>query len=191
MHPSRTQSRLRRNETAALVAESVAKQGIAFMKEVIMTTRSKHTLMRLDDTGLTVADPNEDIRGHTVIDQHGEEIGKVDGLLLDPQERKVRMLEVAAGGFLGIGERTFIVPVDAVTSIAGDTIHIDRTRDHVAGAPAYDPTIAQEDEFWEGAYGYYGYTPYWGAGYAFPGIGTMVGVPTAVPREPREVREPR
>jgi|SwirhisoilCB2_FD_contig_31_8136057_length_541_multi_3_in_0_out_0_1 sporulation protein YlmC with PRC-barrel domain len=144
-----------------------------------MATRIDTRLVRLDDTDLTIADPNEDIRGHKVVDQHGEELGKVDGLLIDSGERKVRFMEVVAGGFLGIGEKTFLLPVDTVTGIQDDTVMIDRSREHVVGAPSYDPGVAQKDSFWEETYGYYGYTPYWGAGYAFPGIGTMAGIPSA------------
>jgi sporulation protein YlmC with PRC-barrel domain len=150
-----------------------------------MTTHTQASLVRLDDTDLTIADPTEDIRGHKVVDQHGEEFGTVDGLLIDTDERKVRFLEVAAGGFLGIGERTFLLPVDTVSSIADDTVTIDRSREHVSGAPAYDPGVTQKETFWEETYGYYGYTPYWGAGYAFPGIGTMVGAPVVTARRPR------
>ena len=49
-------------------------------------------LVKPGDTGKTVADKNEDIRGYTVRTASGEEIGKVDDLLV-----------VASGGFLGIG----------------------------------------------------------------------------------------
>ena len=48
------------------------------------------TLMRLSDTELTVADPAEDIRGRTVVDRNGEEIGDVDDLLLDDHGKRVR-----------------------------------------------------------------------------------------------------
>jgi hypothetical protein len=89
----------------------------------------------------------------------------------------VRFLEVASGGFLGIGEKTFLIPVDAITRIHEDHVHIDQRREHIAGSPAYDPAVAPKEDFWETTYGYYGYTPYWAAGYAFPGVGGLVGVP--------------
>jgi sporulation protein YlmC with PRC-barrel domain len=144
-----------------------------------MATRTDVRLVRLDDTDLTIADPNEDIRGYKVADQHGDELGKVDGLLIDAAERKVRFMEVAAGGFLGIGEKTFLLPVDTVTGIADDRVTIDRSREHVTGAPAYDPGVTQKASFWEETYGYYGYTPYWSAGYAYPGLGSTIGAPIA------------
>ncbi|MBA2469299.1 MAG: PRC-barrel domain-containing protein, partial [Chloroflexia bacterium] len=123
-----------------------------------MTNRTQPALVKLGDTDLTVADAAEDIRGHTVVDQQGEDIGTVEGLMIDEDERKVRFLRVAAGGFLGIGEKTFLIPVDAVSRIEGDQVHVDRTRDHITGGPSYDPDLAEQTDIWESSYGYYGYT---------------------------------
>jgi hypothetical protein len=80
----------------------------------------------------------------------------------------VRFLQVAAGGFLGLGERKLMVPVDAVTRVQDGKVHVDQTREHVAGAPEYDPEIVEE-RYWASVYDYYGYTPYWGPGYVYPG----------------------
>lgn len=134
-----------------------------------METPSSVTLHRLSDTGLVLAHRDEDIRGRKVVDAAGEEIGEVDDLLIDDAEKKVRFLRVAAGGFLGLGERKFLIPVDAVTRITGETVHIDRHRDHVAGSPAYDPEVVPLDQrYLDTVYGYYGFGPYWGAGYVYP-----------------------
>jgi sporulation protein YlmC with PRC-barrel domain len=73
------------------------------------------TLMRLSDTELTVADPAEDIRGRTVLDHNGEEISDVNDLLIDNHEKRVRFLAVASGGYLGLGQTKFLIPVDAIT----------------------------------------------------------------------------
>lgn len=135
-----------------------------------MSERTQSRPIKLGDTELTVADPAEDIRGHTVVDQAGEEIGTVDGLMIDDDERKVRFLHVAAGGFLGIGEKTFLIPVDAIARIDDDQVRVDQTRDRIVGGPTYDPALAEQPDYWENSYGYYGYAPYWGAGYAYPGI---------------------
>lgn len=133
-----------------------------------MTDLSRMRLVKLSDTDLTVADTSIDVRGRTVIDRAGDEIGEVDDLLIDEVESKVRMLRVASGGFLGIGERTFLIPVEAVTRIDAEHVHIDQTREHVAGSPAYDPDLAYDVDYYGGLYGYYGYTPYWAPGYVYP-----------------------
>ena len=126
-------------------------------------------LRKLSDLNLTVADPNEDVRGRKVLDKMGDEIGTVDDLMVDDRERKVRFLRVAAGGFLGLGEEKFLIPVDTVTRITDDAVHVDQPRERLASAPRYDPDLAQEPD-WAGLYGYYGYAPYWTAGYAYPGF---------------------
>ncbi len=109
-----------------------------------MTSTNQPTLSKLGDTDFTVADPEEDIRGRKVVDRSGGEIGEVDALLIDDRETKVRFLRVAAGGFLGISERHFLIPVDAVTRIDDDHVHVDQTREHITGAPAYDPDLAYD-----------------------------------------------
>jgi hypothetical protein len=45
-------------------------------------------------------------------------------------------------------------------------VHIDQTRERVAGAPRYSPTLEEVD--WEELLAYYGYGPFWAAGYAYP-----------------------
>lgn len=127
------------------------------------------TLMKLSDTDETVINPDEDIRGRPVKDRDGEDLGTVDDLLVDTSESKVRFLIVASGGILGLGEQKSFVPVDAVTRVLADEVHVDQTKQHVAGAPAYDPELAKAQNFYEDIYGYYGLTPFWGAGYAYPG----------------------
>ncbi len=132
-----------------------------------MTTSAQANLYKLSDSTLTVADPAEDIRGRQIVDSGGEEVGKVDDLMIDDREGRVRFLLAGSGGFLGIGETKFLIPVDAVTRIMGDTVYINQTRERVAGAPRYDPELA-DLSYWDGLYGYYGYAPYWAPGYVYP-----------------------
>ncbi|HWD78419.1 MAG TPA: PRC-barrel domain-containing protein [Kribbella sp.] len=124
--------------------------------------RSAHTLVRLADVALEVADPADDVRGRKVVDRNGDEVGKVDGLIIDESERRVRFLEVGSGGFLGLGAQKQLVPVEAVVRVVEDTVQIAPERTHVAGAPAYDPDIEPERTYYEDIYGYYGYPPFWG-----------------------------
>ncbi|MEZ0165416.1 PRC-barrel domain-containing protein [Kineococcus sp. LSe6-4] len=151
-----------------------------------MTDQPRNTLVRLDDSGRTVADPAHDVRGRTVLDGDGEELGTVDDLLVDRDETpgpgegpgtgpgedagggQVRMLRVKHGGLLGIGADVFFVPVDAVTGVDEDAVHVDLGRDRVEGAPQYDPELVDQYEYYSSVYGYYGFTPYWAPGYVRP-----------------------
>lgn len=131
-------------------------------------TERRGTLVKLSDSTLTVADPREDVRGLKVVDRHGEDIGTVDDLMLDDRENRVRFLQVAHGGFLGIGEDHFLVPVDAVTRVDADHVHIDRARADMTDAPGYSPELAEAPDYYGDVYGWWGYGPYWAPGYAYP-----------------------
>jgi sporulation protein YlmC with PRC-barrel domain len=134
-----------------------------------MTTQNNATLSKLSDTGKTVDGAANDIRGRKVKDKDGKDLGKVHDLLVDDDEGKVRFLLFEHGGFLGMGETKSFIPVDAITGITEDEVSINHTRDHVAAAPGYDPTLINDRTYHEGIYSYYGYGPYWGVGYAYPG----------------------
>lgn len=116
------------------------------------------TFSRLRDNAKTVSSSDEDIRGRVVKDKDGQDLGKIEGLMIDDLDQRVRFMEVATGGLLGFGERKSFIPVEAITQITADEVHIDRTRAHVAGAPSYDPAVVTEDAgYFFSLYPYYGY----------------------------------
>jgi sporulation protein YlmC with PRC-barrel domain len=129
-------------------------------------------LQKLSDTGLILDDSRQDVRGRRVIDRDGEEIGHVSDLFVDADERKVRLLEVRAGGMLGLGDRHFLIPIDAISSVSEHASHLNATHTHVAGSPVYDPHLVElpTRQYWEPFYGYYGLSPYWGQDYLYPGF---------------------
>jgi len=124
----------------------------------------KAILIELGDTGYELADPDEDVRGFKVVDQEDDEIGTVDDLVIDMDEKRVRFLLVGAGGFLGIGETRFMIPIEAVESIEDCIVHINQTRERVVESPKYDPELCKDPRYRDGIYGYYGFTPYYWAG---------------------------
>jgi len=158
-------------------------------KEATMKQQTPHgsELARLSDTDLVLSEEQLDIRNRKVVDRHGAEIGHVDNLFIDQKERKVRMLQIRAGGILGLGERHFLLPVDAITSVADDEVHVNVTLERIVGSPVYDPSIvpAPTQQSWGSYYGYYGYTPYWSAGYTYP---RFTARPDESAREGRYVR---
>lgn len=134
-----------------------------------MAEETNATLMSMNDEPIELADDAADLRGRTVVDAEGEEIGHVDDLLVDDTERRVRFLRVKAGDFLGLGGRTFLIPIDAIERIGAERVHVDRDRDHVGGGPAYDPeVVVRGRDAYEPIYGHYGYLPFWMGGYAYP-----------------------
>ncbi len=131
---------------------------------------SASTLRRLRDMGETVEHADEDIRGRDVLDTAGNKVGTIDGLLVDETENKVRFIQVACGGFLGLGVTHVVIPVDAITGITGDVVTIDRDSTHLRSAPRYDPALIKEldDRYWSEVYDHYGHPPYWVDGYRYP-----------------------
>jgi sporulation protein YlmC with PRC-barrel domain len=100
-------------------------------------------LIRLGDSDFVPANPEDDLRGKAVYDPEGQRIGSVDDLYIDRQEREVRFLDVGAGGFLGMGEKRFLVPVEAVTEVAEDRVAIEPGRtEKVEGPAPFDTKVA-------------------------------------------------
>lgn len=99
-------------------------------------THASVGLVRLSDSGFVAANPEDDLCGKGVYDPHGQRMGSVEDLYIDRQEREVRFLEVGAGGFLGIGERRFLVPVEAVTRVSEDRVTVEPDRTEKADGPA-------------------------------------------------------
>ncbi|WP_088319199.1 PRC-barrel domain-containing protein [Kineosporia sp. R_H_3] len=140
------------------------------------------TLRPLGDTGRTVADPAEDVRGMTVLDSAGEDLGTVDELLVDDGTTRVHFLRITHGGLLGFGASASLVPVEAVTAIDEDAVHVDVDQERVAGAPVYDPDMTDEIGYYESLYGFYGWMPFWAGGYAYPELPVLRSGPREHPR---------
>ncbi len=99
-------------------------------------TRAGIGLVRLGDSDFVPANPEHDLRGKDVYDAQGQPIGSVEDLYIERKEREVRFLEVGAGGFLGIGEKRFLLPVAAVTQVTEDGVTIEPERTQKVEGPA-------------------------------------------------------
>jgi len=114
-------------------------------------------LVRLSDTGLVLEDLTQDVRGLDVYDNDGDRIGKVEDLYADAQERKVRFLDVGAGGFMGLGEKRFLIPVEAVSEVRQDGVVVEQKRRKVAESPLFDADVVPQPPYQHELYKYYGY----------------------------------
>ena len=92
-----------------------------------------------------------------VYDRDGEKIGTVKDLYVDTEDEDVRFMEVGAGGFLGLGEKHFMVPMEAVTDTSGGGVTIEQSREKVEGSPELDTKGVPEDAYLHEVYDYYGY----------------------------------
>lgn len=120
-------------------------------------TDTGFVLARLSDTEFILEDQTQDIRGLDVYAAGGEKIGTVEHLYVDEEERKVRFLDVGAGGFLGLGEKDFLIPAEAVKEINKDGVVVDQSREKVAESPPLDTSVVPQPPYQRDIYDYYGY----------------------------------
>jgi sporulation protein YlmC with PRC-barrel domain len=100
-------------------------------------------LVRMGESSFVPRNLEDDVRGKDVYDQEGQRVGSVEDLYIDRKEREVRFLEVGAGGFIGIGEKRFLVPVEAVVEVAEEWVAIEPDRkEKVEGPAPFDTKVA-------------------------------------------------
>ena len=100
-----------------------------------------------------------------VINSKGEELGKLEELMLDIDSGCVGYAVLSFGGILGIGDKLFAIPWDAMrldTDRKAFILDIDRER--LGKAPGFDknnwPQTGNRDWMLE-VYRFYGSEPYW------------------------------
>jgi sporulation protein YlmC with PRC-barrel domain len=103
---------------------------------VIHPTHAGIGLVRLSDSDFVPQNPQDDLRGKDVYDPEGQRIGEVKDLYIDHREREMRFLQVSAGGFLGMGEKPRLVPVEAVVKVAENQVTIEPGRTYKVEGPA-------------------------------------------------------
>jgi len=102
--------------------------------------------------------------GNDVYNKQSEDLGEIKEIMLDMDSGRVSYAVLSFGGFLGMGEKLFAVPWDALKL---DTVNkrfvLDVNRDRLKSAPGFDknqwPDMA--DATWEKSiHAYYGTKPY-------------------------------
>jgi sporulation protein YlmC with PRC-barrel domain len=106
-----------------------------------------------------------EINGTKIRNAQGEDLGKVDDLLIDPESGAIEYAVVSFGGFLGMGNKLFAVPFDRLeapqvpegSKLAHFTFNVDKSK--LENAPNFDkdewpdittPTWRQEiDRFYD------------------------------------------
>jgi sporulation protein YlmC with PRC-barrel domain len=129
-------------------------------------TMPARELDRLSRSGLSAADLenlDDDLAGRTVYVRGGDQIGTVEDELVEPRQLRVPFLILTWGGVLGIGKQQRLVPMEAISRIETDGVHIDRDKELIVSAPAYHDNLEVEDAelHYSAVYDLYGITPYW------------------------------
>jgi sporulation protein YlmC with PRC-barrel domain len=105
------------------------------------------------------------LAGDTVRNAQGEDLGKIDEIMIDIPSGQVAYAVVSVGGVLGIGDKLFAVPWSALTVDEDEKcfiLNVDKRT--LETAPGFDknnwPDMA--DTSWGSeVHRYYGESPYW------------------------------
>lgn len=103
------------------------------------------------------------LMGNDVFNKQGEDLGDVKEIMLDMQYGRVSYAVLSFGGFLGMGEKLFAVPWNAlVLDTANKRFTLDVSKDRLADAPGFDkdhwPNMS--DQTWANSlHDYYGTKP--------------------------------
>jgi sporulation protein YlmC with PRC-barrel domain len=102
--------------------------------------------------------------GNDVFNQKGEDLGDIKEIMLDMRSGRVGYAVLSFGGFLGMGEKLFAVPWNALTlDTKNKRFVLNVEKDRLKGAPGFDkdhwPDMA--DQSWARTiHSYYGTQPY-------------------------------
>lgn len=105
------------------------------------------------------------LEGTSVRNQAGEDLGDIKALMIDVGSGQVAYAVLSFGGFLGMGDKLFAVPWQALQLDQQDEqVLLDVPRETLENAPGFDkdnwPDFA-ESGYGDRVYEHYGYEPYW------------------------------
>lgn len=105
------------------------------------------------------------LMGNNVVNPEGDTLGQLKDIMLDMVDGRIAYAVLAFGGVLGIGEKLFAIPWEALeVDQVNDQIILDVPYDKLKNAPGFDkdnwPDMA-DPQWGSQIYSYYGYRPYW------------------------------
>jgi sporulation protein YlmC with PRC-barrel domain len=105
------------------------------------------------------------LKGDKVVNYKGEDLGKIEEIMIDLDRGRVAYAVLSCGGFLGIGDKLFAIPWQAFSvDTANKQLVLNADKELLEKAPGFDksnwPDMA-DLSLGTTLYGYYGYKPYW------------------------------
>jgi sporulation protein YlmC with PRC-barrel domain len=126
---------------------------------------SKHRRLELNKTMFPNVLSSTSICSDQVKNLAGEDLGKIEDLMIDLHSGRIAYAVLSFGGFLKMGTKLFAIPwealkVDAVNKVF--ILHVDKSR--LENASGFDkdnwPNMA-DPAFGSSLYRHYGFKPYW------------------------------
>ncbi|HEY7943747.1 MAG: PRC-barrel domain-containing protein [Burkholderiales bacterium] len=105
------------------------------------------------------------LQGDKVVNAAGEDLGKIEAIMLDVTTGRIAYAVLSFGGFLGMGSKLFAIPWSALTLDARDERFVlDVSKEKLENAQGFDkdhwPSMA--DSAWASEiHAYYNVSPYW------------------------------
>ena len=105
------------------------------------------------------------LTGDRVVNTLGEDLGKLEDLMIDLQPGRIAYAVLSFGGILGVGDKLFAIPWQAFTiDTAEKRFVLNVDKELLKQAPGFNKSNWPDmtDPAWGAElYGYYGYEPYW------------------------------
>lgn len=103
--------------------------------------------------------------GDKVVNGYGEDLGKIEELMIDLENARVGYAVLSFGGLLGIGDKLFAIPLEALRLDAENHRFIlDIDRERLEQAPGFDKDHWPEADdlgYRREVFAFYGHDPYW------------------------------
>jgi sporulation protein YlmC with PRC-barrel domain len=105
------------------------------------------------------------LTGDTVRNAAGDDLGTLHEIVIDLHSGRVAYAVLAAGGFLGMGEKFFAIPWDLLTvDTDNEEVILNVEKEILQNAPGFDKDNwpLTTDRAWiSEVFSYYGSKPYW------------------------------
>ncbi len=102
------------------------------------------------------------LKGNKVINKNGNDIGRVEKLIIDLSDGKIACAMLSFSGILGTRDKLFAIPWQFLTPVNEHASVLDISRDVLEKAESFDKDrLPLTYEELTGAYTYYGHWPYW------------------------------
>jgi sporulation protein YlmC with PRC-barrel domain len=107
--------------------------------------------------------PASTVKGDKVINMAGENLGKIEDMMIDLENGRIAYAVISFGGFLGIGNKQFAIPVEALSVRPGERAFIlNVSKEILEKAEGFDKdNLPLTRERLSNTYAYYGNKPYW------------------------------